>query len=295
MDKKYVDAVFDLTQKKFFEIFSKDIKIECLETGFRFVEGPVWFNETQTLLFSDIPGNALYLWNEKEGLKLFRQNSYLANGNTLDMQGKLLTCEHGTSRLTRTDLSTGSYSVLASHFEGRELNSPNDVVCKSDGNIYFTDPIPGRQPRVGIPRPVGQPFRGVFRYDDKTASLMLLDDKLTTPNGLCFSEDEENLFVNDSATGEIFKYTLNERGLLINKKLWARISADGEGCADGMKIMPNGFILCSGPGGVFLFDNNGYLMGRIKFPEVVANFTFANNYSELYLTATSSIYRICLK
>ena len=284
----------DMVQSEYPNIQEITPSIEKLATGFRFVEGPVWISEQKKLIFSDIPGNALYAWTQIEGISMLRENSYLANGNTLDPVGDLVTCEHATSRVTRTNLSTGRYSVVVDSYQGKALNSPNDIVAKSNGSLYFTDPIPGRQPRVGIPRAPELSFRGVYLYDDKTAFLYLLDDSLTTPNGLCFSADESQLFVNDSATGEIWLYDLDAKGMLKNKTLWGRVAGDGLGCADGMKLHPNGQLFCTGPGGIYQFAADGKLICRMKMPEVAANIVFADAGKTLYVTATTSIYRITL-
>ncbi len=274
--------------------FAKHPKIEKLVGGFRFVEGPVWIAEEKRLIFSDIPGNAIYSWQEEAGLSMLKPNSYLANGNTLDPYGNLISCEHGTSRITATDLKTGRYSILADSFDGKSLNSPNDVVARSDGSMYFTDPIPGRQPRVGIPRTPELPFCGIYRYDDKTAYLYLLDDTFTTPNGLCFSDDEKRLYVNDSADGSISVFDVDEKGMLKNRIRWSCVQGDGPGCADGMKFHPSGHIFCTGPGGIYLLNPGGNIVCRLKMPEVAANLTFNEDYSAIYVTATSSIYRIRL-
>lgn len=275
-------------------LIGEQTTIEMLAGGFRFVEGPVWIENEKRLIFSDIPGNALYSWDEEVGVGLMRPNSYMANGNTLDVYGNLITCEHATSRVTATDLSTGRYTVLASRYQGAELNSPNDVIGRSDGSIYFTDPMPGRQARVGVPRAPGLPFQGIFRYDDKTACLQLLDDSFVTPNGLCFSSDESLLYVNDSADGKIWVFDVNERGLPEHKRHLATVTGDGPGCADGMKYHRKGILFCTGPGGIYLVDTDRSVLCRIRMPEVVANLTFDEAHEVLYVTATSSIYRITL-
>lgn len=275
-------------------LMRREPEIEQIVSGFRFVEGPVWLAADQALIFSDIPGNALYRWSRAEGITMLKPNSYLANGNALDPYGNLITCEHGTSRVTATDLRSGRYTVLADSYGGRELNSPNDVVAKSDGSLYFTDPLPGRQPRVGIPRAPGQPYQGIYRYDDRSSFLYLLDDSFTFPNGLCFSDDESWLFVSDSVDGTVTRFGVDEKGFLQDKQVWGSISGGGPGCVDGMKYHPSGHIFCTGPGGIYLLDPEGKLLGRMRIPEVAANLAFNEDYSELYITATSSIYRIAM-
>ncbi len=294
MKEKSSVIEMDMIHPDCYKIMSREPRLELLETGFRFLEGPVWIEEEQSLIFSDIPGNALYGWTEADGITLLKPNSYLANGNTLDPYGNLISCEHGTSRVTVTDLKTGRYSVLADSYEGKALNSPNDVVARSDGSIYFTDPLPGRQPRVGIPRAPELSFKGIYRYDDKAAFLYLLDDTFTTPNGLCFSSDESKLYVNDSTYGTIMVFDVDSKGMLSNRRVWGSVNGDGPGCADGMKYHPDHHIFCTGPGGIYLLNPEGAILCRMKMPEVAANMTFNADYSTLYVTATTSIYRITL-
>ena len=287
-------VILDCLSTDSLPLIGREPEIERLATGFRFVEGPVWIAEEQRLLFSDIPGNAIYSWSKSGGISLLKPNSYLANGNALDPYGNLITCEHGTSRVTATDLKTGRYTVLADSYAGKALNSPNDVVARSDGSLYFTDPLPGRQPRVGIPRAPELSFQGIYRYDDRSACLYLLDDTFSFPNGLCFSADESQLFVNDSADGTITRFSVDERGMLRDKELWGRVSGDGAGCVDGMKYHPGGYIFCTGPGGIYLMSPGGEQLGRMKMPEVAANLVFNEDFTEIYITATSSLYRITL-
>ncbi len=276
------------------EIIDKEAELETLASGFRFLEGPAWHPVRNTLLFSDIMGNGLYCWNEKAGITLFRGNSYLANGNTYDPDGHLLTCEHGTSRVTRTR-ENGDYEVLASHYQGQELNSPNDIIAKRDGSIYFTDPNPGRCTRVGIPREMELPFQGVYRVDPIDRSVTLLVDDFSKPNGLCFSLDEKHLFINDSDRQHIRVFEVQNDGSLANGRLWAELRGAGcdPGVADGMKCDARGNLYCSGPGGVHIFDSQGTCLGRILTPEVAANFTWGDNdLCCLFLTATTSLYRL---
>ena len=288
----FLEIDMNLSEAK--TLLGKVPKLERIASGFRFLEGPVWLEDEKRLIFGDISGNALYSWTESAGVSLFRENSYLANGNALTPSGELISCEHATSRVTRTNLSTGSYSIVVNSYQGKALNSPNDVIVKSDGSIYFTDPLPGRQPRVGIPRPPELSFKGIYKFDDKTAFLYLLDDTFLIPNGLCFSCDETQLFVNDSANGNILVFDVDPKGFLANKRIWGQVNGDGLGCADGMKYHPDGYIFCTGPGGIYLLSPEGKIHSRMKMPEVAANLVFADDYKTLYVTATSSLYRITL-
>lgn len=287
------ESIVEVYSDEVFTHISKETAIVQIASGFRFIEGPVWYENEKKLVFSDIPGNALYSWTEADGVSRIRDNSYLANGNTLDTHGRLVTCEHATSRVTRTDLY-GGYSVLVSHVNGKQLNSPNDVIVKGDGSIYFTDPIPGRQARVGIPRPVEQDVRGIYRYDDKTSFTVLLDGSLATPNGLCFNNDESKLFVNDSSNGKIFVYDVSPNGLICNKREFAHIQAEGPGCVDGMKYSSDDMLFCTGPKGIFVIDSDGKQLGCIRIPEVAANLVLVEDEHVMYVTATSSVYKVSI-
>ncbi|MCF7942022.1 MAG: SMP-30/gluconolactonase/LRE family protein [Spirochaetia bacterium] len=275
------------------DLISEQSSIEQVASGFRFLEGPVWIEEDQTLVFSDIPGNALYTWNAEAGVTMLRQNSYLANGNALDREGHLITCEHATSRVTMTDLGSGAYSVLCDSYDSKALNSPNDVVVSTDGSIYFTDPLPGRQARVGIPRAAELSFQGIYRYDP-SGTIQLLDDSFTLPNGLCFSTDERQLFVNDSATGALMVFDVDAAGTLSGRRHFSTLAGTGNGCADGMKIHRSGYLFCTGPGGIHILDHAGERVCLIRTPEVAANLTFNEEQTQLYVAATTSIYRITL-
>jgi gluconolactonase len=222
-------------------------------TGFKFTEGPVWHPVEQHLRFSDITGNSIFQWSAAEGLKDIRPNSHMANGNTYDRQGRMLTCHHASSRVTRTE-PDGSITVLASHYQGKELNSPNDIVVRSDGAIYFTDPRPGREARVGIPREPELPFAGVYRLD---------------PNEVA------------------------EDGSLRNGRVWAETQGEGAGVPDGMKFDSAGNLFCCGPGGVHVFAPDATCLGVILVPEQATNFIWGDaDFQTLYITAVTSVYRI---
>lgn len=287
----------DIRNQRLHHILEPDADLEQVATGFRFLEGPAWNPYAQTLIFSDILGNGLFRWSAGEGVTLMRANSYMANGNTYDRQGNLLTCEHATSRVTRTR-PDGAYEVLASHYAGRQLNSPNDIVVKSDGSIYFTDPASGRSAGYGVPRDQELDFQGVYRLNPADGALTLLVDDFAKPNGLCFSSDEARLFVNDTDRQHIRVFDVQDDGALKNGREWAELPEAGKdpGVADGMKIDTAGHLFCSGPGGVQIFDNNAACLGRILMPEVAANFTWGDaDMRSLFLTAKTSLYRLRLR
>lgn len=266
--------------------------IEQIATGFEFTEGPVWNPQGRFLIFSDIVGDSMYRWSSVEGVSVFRRPSHMANGNTYDRQGRLVTCEHATSRVTRTE-PNGTIVVLASHYQGKELNSPNDVVVKSDGAIYFTDPNSGRGPRFGVPRKQELPVQGVFRLDPWDETLTLLVDDFAKPNGLCFSPDETRLFISDTERFHIRVFDVQPDGSLVNGRVWAQITAKGIGVPDGMKVDREGTLYCCGPGGIHVFNADGHRLGVIRMPEHTTNIAWGDDdLSTLYITAATSVYRL---
>lgn len=284
---------------RFCQLIAPAAELEQVVTGFDFTEGPIWHPGEQALIFSDILGNSLYRWSQAAGLQKVRRNSYMANGNVFDHQGRVITCEHATSRVTRSDLATcdpitnEGLEVLATHYEGKQFNSPNDVVVKSNGMIYFTDPIAGRTPVYGVPREPELPFSGVYRLDPETKALTLLVDDFVLPNGLCFSLDEQRLFVNDTRQQHIRVFDVTADGILAHGRIWAETTGAEPGVPDGMKVDQAGNIYCCGPGGVHLFDPDANCLGVIHIPEQTANFVFGDaDLCSLYITASTSVYRI---
>jgi gluconolactonase len=292
----------EVRDRRFNEIIDQDAGLERVATGFEFTEGPVWHPYERFLIFSDILGDCMYRWSPVDGVSVFRQPSHMANGNTYDRQGRLLTCEHATSRLTRTGRLGGSarhpeqdreIDVVASHYQGRELNSPNDVVVRSDGAITFTDPNSGRGPRFGVPREQALPFQGVYRVDPDDGSLTLLVDDFAKPNGLCFSLDEERLFVNDSDCFHIRFFEVESNGNLTNGRVWAEVRGEGVGVPDGMKVDGDGNLYCCGPGGIHVFDPHATCLGVVQMPEYATNLAWGDDdLHSLYITASTSLYRL---
>jgi gluconolactonase len=233
---------YEIRDPKFIEVVDVNAGIYQLITNLEFTEGPVWHPKEQSLIFSDIWGNTIYSWNQKDGLVKRRMNSYMANGNAYDLQGRLVTCEHATSRLTRTDWNASIYETLASHYQGKQLNSPNDVVVKSDGTIYFTDPVSGRSEGYGVPREPQLSFNGVYHLDPTTNDLTLLVDDFSKPNGLCFSLNENLLYINDTDRHHIRVFEVQKDGTITNGRIFAEVTGEGTGVPDGMKIDVEGNI-----------------------------------------------------
>lgn len=288
-------VILDIRDERLLEIVSPETPLERHLTGFKFTEGPVWNPVEGHLRFSDITGNSIYQWSERDGLVDIRPNSHLANGNTYDRQGRMLTCHHATSRVTRTE-PDGRVTVIASHYQGRQLNSPNDIVVKSDGAIYFTDPMSGREPFVGIPRESELGFAGVYRVEPATLALTLLVDDFQKPNGLCFSLDETRLYINDTARYHIRAFDVRADGTLTNGRIWAETVGEGVGVPDGMKIDSAGHLFCCGQGGIHIYTPGATCLGRILLPEHTTNFTWGDaDLKSLYVTASTSVYRLRLK
>ncbi len=267
-------------------------EFERLGTGFLFTEGPVWHPVGKFLIFSDMPGDHMRRWSAREGITTYRKPSNMANGNAYDRQGRLLTCEHATSRVVRTE-PDGRITVLASHYQGKELNSPNDIVCRRDGSIYFTDPPYGRVKFYGVERPQELPFQGVYRVGPDPEHPELLVDDFDRPNGLCFALDEQRLFINDTARKHIRVFDVTPTGGLRGGRVWAETRGDKPGAPDGMKIDARGNVYCCGPGGIHVFSPDGSLMEVIEVPEYTANFCWGDDdYRSLFITASTSLYRI---
>lgn len=281
---------------EFYELLEENAEIEQLATGFEFTEGPLWNAEEEYLLFSDMPGDVMRRWWEASGVvEEVRKPSNMSNGLTYDNEGRLIACEHATSRVTRTE-SDGTITTIASHYQGKELNSPNDVVVRSDGSIYFTDPPFGRAAYFGVERPQELDFQGVYRIPSEGGEPELLADDFEAPNGLCFSPDESLLYVNDTARMHIRIFDVKTDGTVENG--WVFFVEEpsvemGEGKPDGMKVDERGNVYCTGPGGIWVISPEAEHLGTIRVPEKAANLNWGGpGWSTLYITASSSIYRV---
>lgn len=288
LDGQMVDI--DARDPQLSELVAVDEPLRKIADGFQFTEGPVWHSTERHLTFSDIPASKTFRWEASAGLMVLRDPSNKTNGNAYDKQGRLISCEHATSRLVRSE-ADGAVTVLADSYEGKELNSPNDVIVARDGTIYFTDPVYGRtMDSVGVVREVQQRVPGVYRLDELSRELTLLIDDCQGPNGLCLSTDERFLFVNDSERGHIRRFEL-DGDRVVDNELWAQPTGSGEGSVDGMKVDSLDNLYCTGPGGVFVYDPKGAWLGVIHVPEGVGNFTWGDDdLRTLYLCATSSVY-----
>jgi gluconolactonase len=269
--------------------------VRQIGTGYQFTEGPVWHPRDQYLLFSDMPGDVRRRW-DRSGVREVMRPANKCNGLTYDAELNLLVCEHATSSLVR-ERPDGKREILASHFEGMELNSPNDVCVKSDGSIYFSDPWYGRMPVYGVERPRQLGFQGVYRIPPGGGAPQLLVDRylFEQPNGLCFCPTEDRLFVNDTVQHLIRVFDVLPDGRLGPGRVFASgiVSPTEPGVPDGMKCDAQGNVWVCGPGGVWVYSLRGDLIGKLRVPELVGNLAWGGpDWRTLFLTATHSIYAV---
>ena len=274
------------------ELLEPDAAVERLATGFLFTEGPLWHPTGHYLLFSDLAGDVIRRWGEQSGAHDFRRPSGKANGLAWDRQGRLVACEHVGRRVTRTE-TDGTVTVLASAYHGTPLNSPNDLVVKSDGAIFFTDPPYGLQDYYGIARAQDLPFQGVYRLGPDGALRLLVDD-FAAPNGLCFSPEEALLYVDDTERQHIRVFDVRGDGTLANGRLFFDFAAhrdEGPGAPDGMKLDRHGNLYSTGPGGVWIIAPSGEPLGLIGVPEAASNLAWGGTDGRtLFITACTSVY-----
>ncbi|NHT78429.1 SMP-30/gluconolactonase/LRE family protein [Rhizobiaceae bacterium CRRU44] len=270
--------------------------VKQLATGFDWVEGPVWFGDLNCLLFSDIPNDRILRWSPDGGLSTFRAPSNFSNGQTRDRQGRLVTCEHGTRRVTRTEYD-GTITVIADSFEGKRLNSPNDVIVASDDAIWFTDPIYGIFSDYEGHRGEQELPCNVYRVDPSGSIRAMLTD-FGSPNGLAFSPDERRLYVADTGLPDsddprhIRAFDVADDGRLSGGDVFHVISP---GAADGIRLDSEGNVWSSAGDGVHCIAPDGHLMGRILLPERASNLCFGGRARHrLFITATTSLYVVAL-
>jgi gluconolactonase len=300
VSQRYPDPLVRVVDPSFGRYRIGLAKVERIASGLRWSEGPVWFGDGRYLLWSDIPNNRMMRWDEQTGqVSEFRKPANNANGNTRDRQGRLITCEHDTRRVTRTEYD-GSVTVIADKFDGKPLNSPNDVVCKSDGSIWFTDPpfgilgfYEGQVQKVELPT-------NVYRWDPQTRQLAVVAGDINRPNGLAFSPDEKILYIVEAGLNPrvIRAYDVVDNGRKIANSR-AFITAEAGGTPDGFRVDVDGNLWCGwGMGtaeqdGVSIFNKDGKLIGRIDLPERCGNLCFGGRYrNRLLMTAATSVYSL---
>ena len=284
------------------ELVDPNAEVEQIGTGFTFTEGPIWNPAGQYLLFSDMPGDTRRRWDEQSGVREVAKPSNKGNGMTLDTQGRLVVCEHSTNSVVRMDAdgSGSGREVLASHYQGKELNSPNDVVVHSSGAIYFSDPTFGRMPVFGVEREQDLDFQGVYRIPPGGGDPALLVDDFVQPNGLCFSPDESLLYINDTDRAHIRVFDVSSDGTISNGRLFAEGIGTGDlstgELVDGMKCDERGNVWVTGPKGVWVFAPGGEHLGVIEIPENTGNLHWGGpDWNWLFVPACTSVYRVKTK
>jgi gluconolactonase len=284
------------------ELIDGKAELELLGSGCTFTEGPIWNPSGDYLLFSDMPADTRRRWDALGGVAEVAKPSNKGNGMTLDARGRLIVCEHATSSLVRIepDGAGGGREVLATHYRGKELNSPNDVIVHSSGAIYFTDPTYGRMPGFGVERAQDLDFQGVDRLEPGGGEPQLLADDFAQPNGLCFSPGESLLYVNDTDRAHIRVFELGGDGGISNGRLFAEGIGTGDlaagGLVDGMKCDERGNVWVTGPDGVWVFSSAGAYLGLIEVPESVGNMHWGGpGWNWLFVAASTSMYRVQTK
>ncbi|MEE9285486.1 MAG: SMP-30/gluconolactonase/LRE family protein [Dehalococcoidia bacterium] len=281
------DSDFEVRSEAFNAILRPDSRVEKVADGFQFLEGPVWFAEEECLLFSDIFAAQIKRWSPRGGVSTFRAESGRSNGNYRDLQGRLVTAGHRGRNVTRTE-PDGSLTVLADRYQGKRLNSPNDIVVKSDGALWFTDPPYGVKPEERE-----LPAAYVFRLDPQAGELTPVADGFAMPNGLCFSPDETLLYIADSSDRHhvrVFDVVDGQR--LANGRLFAVIEP---GIPDGMRVDTDGRLYSTAGDGIQVFSAQGELLGKILVEKSPANCCFGGEGKHtLYITAQDALYRVTL-
>jgi gluconolactonase len=289
------------------KIVPPDAKVEKLAGGLRFTEGPVWTRDGGYLLFSDLPANAIMKWSSSGGVAVFRKQIFTgtypdgvligSNGLTLDRQGRVVAAEHGNRRISRFE-KDGKTTVLADRFEGKRLNSPNDLVVKQNGDIYFTDPtgLYGAYPD-GPDKPKQElDFNGVYRVT-AAGNVDLLTKDVPYPNGIAFSPDEKRLYVANTRPEKFWMvFDVQADGTLSNaRKFYDATKETGQGVPDGMKVDRAGNLYMTGPGGILIVSSDGKHLGTIQLPEIPANCAWGDaDGKSLFITARTGLYRIKL-
>ncbi len=309
-DKKETLGSIDRLDDEINNIIDSDATIEILGDGYEWSEGPVWVQSEKMLLFSDIPNNTIHKWTEEKGVEVYlKPSGYTgqkpsnsgeegSNGLALDSEGKLLLCQHGDRRIAAMDTPLNepqaTFSTLADTYDGKKFNSPNDLVVRKNGDIFFTDPPYGMPENT----PQDLPFQGVYKLSNGNVSLLV--DTLTRPNGIAFTPDEKTLIIANSDPEKAiwYAYDVTENDSLVNGRIFHNATEAGKtepGGADGLKIDQQGNVFATGPGGVWVFNNKGKILGKIKIPGLTANCAFSDDEKTLYLTSDNYLLRLKMR
>ncbi len=286
----------EVNSPELLRLIDANAAVERICTGFTFSEGPIWNSKEACLYFSDMPNDIRRRWSPKDGVVEVRNPSNKCNGMTYDEAGNLYVCEHVTSSLVM-ETPAGDRKLLATHWQGKELNSPNDVVVRSDGSVYFTDPTYGRMPVFGLERKQELDFQAVYRVSPDGALHCDAPD-FDQPNGLCLSPDETILYVNDTTRAHIRAFDVAPDGSLSGSRIFAGHIGTGdyaEGVVDGMKCDEHGNIYVTGPRGIWVINSKGQHIGVICMPEIAGNLNWGGDWKDLYCACSTSIYRVRMK
>ncbi|HEY0744055.1 MAG TPA: SMP-30/gluconolactonase/LRE family protein [Chryseosolibacter sp.] len=296
-------------------LINADAQLELLGEGYKWSEGPLWVASENMLLFTDVPNNVIHKWTEKNGVEVFLTPSGYtgttptvsrepgANGLMLDNDGKLILCQHGDRRVSRYDGTFDSpepkFTTLADRYDGKRLNSPNDLAVRKNGDIFFTDPPYGFKQLDNDPDKE-VPFNGVYKLSTD-GKVTLLVDSLTKPNGIALTPDEKTLIVanSDPAKAIWYAFDLTENDSLMNARVLydatSLVNEENKGLPDGFKIDSNGNIFASGPGGIWIFDKSGKVLGKVRLPNATANCALADDGKTLFITSANKLLRLKMR
>jgi gluconolactonase len=306
------DGSIEVIDDELLKVLNPENRMEILSEGHYWTEGPLWIEGEKTLLFSDIPRNAVYSWNENSGAQVYLKPSGFtgenyegsepgANGLLLDPNGNLVLCQHGNRQVARMTNPTTNpkpeYVSLVDSFDGKRLNSPNDGVFDSAGNLYFTDPPYGLPKRMEDPSKELK-FQGVYRYG-VSGDLHILDAELSRPNGIAFSPDGKTLYVANSDPDHAVwvAYDVDEDGGILSKRIFydvTSLTSKEKGLPDGLKVNDAGYLFATGPGGVLIFNSEGKRLGTIRTNQPTSNVAFNKDQTELFITANSYVLKLKL-
>jgi gluconolactonase len=303
-------ATIEFVSDELAKVINKDAKVEIVADGFQFTEGPLWVEKEKMLLFSDVPGNTIYKWTEAKGKEVYiKPAGYTApesrggfmgpNGLALSTDGKLLICQHGDRRVARMDAPLNapkaSFVSVAAEYNGKKINSPNDLIVMPNGDVYFTDPAYGFERGANDPKKE-LTFQGVYKVN-KAGQITLLVDSIEAPNGIGLMPDKKTMIVSnsDGRKKRWYAYDVASNGSLSNGRVFFDVSSErGAGGCDGLKIDKQGNLFATGPGGVYIINKSGKLIGRIRnIP--AANLAFTPDEKTLFITAGNNLLRVKLR
>jgi gluconolactonase len=290
--------MINVLDNRLLDLVDPDVEVEKIATGYTFTEGPIWHPHEKHLTFSDIFGNTQHRWDSKRGAHVYRQGSDESNGNTLDFEGNLITCEHKGRRVSITR-SGEQPRTLVGDWEGKRLHSPNDVIVAPNGDVLFTDPTYGLRQPDGTLLDQQYPHPGVFRYNPHTRHLTLLADDFDAPNGIVITDDGKTLYVNDSRHGHVRAFDVADDGTLRNSRAFCQLEAGGDRVIpDGMKLDSRGnlYVTANHALGVFVYAPDATLLGHIGVGENPANLAWGEeDWRTMFVTAQTSVYRLRMK